>query len=119
MEIHLIEMPANEAIPVVGSILSANCGKILTFTGPIDASWDDGRVCGKCLRIHRVIIQEKLIHSPRTLAFLKFEEGEEDLCVLCLKETGYRKNDPVESRAHYIKYSGQLCKECYMRIHAD
>lgn len=35
-----------------GCIKKVNCGKSVIFC-PIEADWDDGRICQECLRLHR------------------------------------------------------------------
>ena len=125
MTIHIIEVAGDEAAPSMGSILATNCAKQLPFTGGIDASWDDGRVCSHCLRIHRSLARSRLnagVQSigerpSRTIALLEFEEGEKEHCVLCRQETGYRKSTPIDQREHYVDGSGQLCRMCYLKIY--
>ena len=39
--------------PETGKTILVNCEKTMVFDSPIDASWEDGRVCDNCLMIHR------------------------------------------------------------------
>ena len=38
-------------------------------------------------------------------------------CVLCNRETKYNRDDPVQSRLHYIEGAGQLCSFCYRDLY--
>lgn len=38
---------------------------------------------------------------------------ENDLCVLCGKDSGINKSTHVDFRYHYVEGAGQLCSECY------
>lgn len=41
------------------------------------------------------------------------EKGEYDTCVICAKETPYKRNVHIHFRAGYIQGVGQLCTSCY------
>lgn len=43
-------------------------------------------------------------------------QEEKDKCVICGKETPYRKSDHIDARLHYVEGCGQLCRECYTKF---
>lgn len=47
--IHILDA---EVLPEPGSQTIANCGAKIAFN-PIEAYWTDGRVCERCLELHR------------------------------------------------------------------
>lgn len=40
-------------------------------------------------------------------------------CVICGKETNYRRNTPISKREGYIECAGQLCLACYRRLYMN
>lgn len=40
-----------------------------------------------------------------------------DRCVCCGCDTGVATDTPVECRTNYIIGSGQLCKDCYIKLY--
>lgn len=40
-----------------------------------------------------------------------------DLCVYCGRDSGVKKETPVNRRAYYVLGSGQLCGKCYAEIY--
>ena len=38
-------------------------------------------------------------------------------CVMCLKQTEYKKIDHIDFRNYYVEGSGQLCKDCYCKLY--
>jgi hypothetical protein len=48
MKIHILDTGEN---PAAGNSVIVNCGKELNFD-PIDAHWNDDRICEECRRLH-------------------------------------------------------------------
>lgn len=61
MKIHILDTDEN---PAVGSSVIVNCGKELNFD-PIDAHWNDGRICEECRKLHA---QSPYVASRKTFA---------------------------------------------------
>ena len=40
-----------------------------------------------------------------------------DVCVLCGKETIYDFTTPIDQRTFYVSGAGQLCRECFCKLH--
>ncbi|MEK7568764.1 MAG: hypothetical protein AAB497_01460 [Patescibacteria group bacterium] len=40
--------------------------------------------------------------------------NDKEMCIIprCGRETGYRKDTPVNKRNHYVRGAGQLCDKC-------
>jgi hypothetical protein len=64
MTIHIIE--AKEK-PTPGSVVQSNCDRQIAFDKSISAEWSDGRVCDKCLEVHRTSKSVNL----KTFAFVQ------------------------------------------------
>ena len=47
----------------------------------------------------------------------KEESTEQDLCVVCWRETEFKKNVPINQRVHYIVGVGQLCCKCWKELY--
>lgn len=67
-KIHILD--TNE-IPGWGSMVRTNCGEQADFY-PINASWDDERVCEGCLRKHRL---EPQVSAEYTFALIQPTAG--------------------------------------------
>jgi hypothetical protein len=50
---------------------------------------------------------------------LVYEEqfGNKDKCVICNDDSLYDKTMPIKLRLGYIKGSGQLCLDCYVKVY--
>lgn len=51
MQIHITE---GWEAPKEGTTVRTNCDKLFPFSESVDADWEDGRVCERCLEIHRL-----------------------------------------------------------------
>ena len=48
-----------------------------------------------------------------------FSEDPIEKCVICGKETNYRRSTPISKREGYIECAGQLCPACYKRLYLN
>ena len=42
---------------------------------------------------------------------------ENDKCLLCNCDTGYKLMTPIFERLYYVVGCGQMCKECYSKLY--
>ena len=45
------------------------------------------------------------------------KKNNKDLCVVCVKETPFDKNEHIDFRMGYVEGCGQLCLECWDKIY--
>ena len=43
--------------------------------------------------------------------------NELERCILCGKETAYRRGDHIDFRNWYVEGAGQCCENCYVRVY--
>ena len=54
--------------------------------------------------------------NSQNCSFDANDPGDIEHCVLCGKQTGYKRSDPIGLRQYYIEGAGQLCKKCFLTL---
>ncbi len=45
------------------------------------------------------------------------QENKKEKCVMCSSKTEYDIHTHIDLREYYIEGSGQMCRDCYLRIY--
>jgi hypothetical protein len=94
MKIHLID---TETSPSVGSIVRVNCGENVEFH-PVDAEFDDERICQNCLVVHESL---KKVSAKHTFALQNEKEAKR---MKEIKRYGIYEFDGKENLIFVLKY---------------